>query len=49
MRRIIELSPAPQVGSLCNAAILGRDARVWLGKHVVGTTESDHEQRTSVL
>ena len=47
--RIIGISMAPQVGSLYNEAIRDSHARVWLGKDVVGTTESDHEQRTSFL
>ena len=47
--RIIGISPAPQVGSLYNEAIRDSDARVWMGKDVVRTTESDHEQRTSFL
>ena len=46
---IIGNSPAPQVGSLYNEAIWDSDARVWMGKDVVRTTESDHVQRTSFL
>ena len=49
VRRIIGISPAPQVGSLYNEATWDCDARVWMGKDVVWTFESDHEQRTSFL
>ena len=49
VRCIIGISPARQVGSQDNEAIWDCDARVWLGKDVVRTTESDHEQRTSFL
>ena len=47
--RIIGITPAPQIGTLYNEAIWDSDARVWMGKDVVWTTESDHEQRTSFL
>ena len=47
VRRIIGISPAPQVWSLYNKAIWDCDARVLMGKDVVRTTDSDHEQRTS--
>ena len=40
---------APQIGSLYNEAIRDSDARVWIGKDVVRTAESDHEQRTFFL
>ena len=49
VRRIIGISPATQVWSLYNEAIWDCDARVWMGKDVVPTTESDHEQQTSFL
>ena len=49
VRRIIGISPAPQVGSLYHDAIWDFDARVWMGTDVVRTTESDHEQGTSIL
>ena len=49
VRCIIGISPAPQVGSRYNEAIWDFDARVWMGKDVVRTTESDHAQRTSFL
>ena len=49
VRRIIGISPAPQVESLYNEGIWDSDARVWMGRDVVRTTESDHEQRTSFL
>ena len=49
VRRIIGISPAPQVGSLYNVAISDSDARVWMGKDVVRATESDHEQGKFVL
>ena len=46
VRRIIGISTAPQVGSPYKEAIGDFDAGVWMGKDVVRTTESDHEQRT---
>ena len=49
VRRIIGITPAPQVGSLYNEGIWDSDAAVWRGKDVVRTTESDHAQRTSFL
>ena len=47
VRRIIGITPAPQVGSLYNEGIWDSDAAVRRGKDVVRTTESDHVQRTS--
>ena len=49
MRRNIPISPARQVRALYNEAIWDSNAGVWMGKDVVRTTESDHEQRTFVL
>ena len=46
---IIGISLLPQVGSLYNEAISYSDDRVWMGKDVVRTTESDKEQPTSFL
>ena len=49
VRRIIGITPAPQVGSLYNEGIWDSDTAVRRGKDVVRTTESDHAQRTSFL
>ena len=49
VRRIIGITPAPQVGSIYNEGIWDSNAAVWRGKDVVRTTESDHAQRTSFL
>ena len=49
VRRIIGITPAPQVGSLYNEGIWDSNAAVWRGKDVVRTTESDHAQRTPFL
>ena len=49
VRRIIVITPAPQVGSLYNEGIWDSDAAVWRGKDVVRTTESDHARQTSFL
>ena len=49
VRHIIGISPAPQFGSLYNEAIWDSDARVWMGKDVVRTTRTHHEQQTSFL
>ena len=49
VRRIIGISPARQVGSVYDEAILDSNARVWMGKDVIRTTKSDHEHRTSFL
>ena len=42
-------APALEAGSQHNEAISDSNARVWLGKTVVRTTELHHEQRTSFL
>ena len=49
MHRVIGISLAPEFGSLYNEAIHDSDARVWMGKDVVRTTESNHEPQTSFL